>query len=429
MKRESKEKAKPIDSFGCWMKDREANAATTLAQLLRGSKPMKLKCSESMRVVEAVVDAAQATAAPGIYTPSMKVVLITEGLGNRVNMNYYGPEAIASAPAIFEGKPCYLDHPTVSDARDIPERRVKDKCGYFKNCHIESMGGRTALVGELFFDISDSGRLGYQKALTALKYRQEFPTLDSEYVGLSINADGETEERRVVWESEALDVNYVTRFTGAGSCDIVTTPARGGRFLALVESAAGAKTRKEESMNKTLEEALKAAHTALEEANNETDAAAKATKVAEAHRLFGVFLSEAKKSADDKEESAAESNSDEMESDIDEKKKESKKKEKADKKDDEDDDSDAVESKRLAVASLAKESGVDLPEGTLAKLAAMPLKEAKVEIAELKQIVESTAKKVINGMAVPAANFASMTEAERKEAGSENNKLFAGLVG
>jgi hypothetical protein len=410
-----------------WLKT--SNSSSVLGQLLRG--PQKTKLKASARILEAVRD----TQAP--EGPMMRVVLITEGLGNRVNMNYYGPEAMDSAPRIFEGRPCFLDHPGEFESRDIPERRVRDKCGYFKNVHVETMVGLKAVVGELHFDLSESGRQGYLKALTALHYKDEFPGVDDEYVGLSINADGEYEDRRVTWMGEVLDVNYVTRFTEAFSCDIVTTPARGGRFLALVESAAGAKKTKEAgTMNKKLEESLKAAQSALEEADKEQDATVKATKTAEANKLFKAFLAEAHQEAaeESKEKGGKESKekgsmcAEEGEESKGGKKESKDKKESADDGDDDDKKKDAKESKRLAVKALALEASVDLPDEKLDQLATMTLSEAKTEISILKKMVESVAKKVVGKVAVPAAQYAKMTEAERKEAGAANNDIFADLV-
>jgi hypothetical protein len=437
----------------------QANTLNTLSQLLK--KGTKLRCSESAKFVEKV----SVSEAPEGHV--FKVVLITEGLGNRRNMNFYGPEAIVSAPGIFEGKPCFLDHPSESEDRDIPERRVRDKCGYFKNVKVESMDGAQAVTGELHFDLSDSGKNGYLKALTALHYRNEFPNLESEYVGLSINADGEWEDRKVEWLGEILDVNYVTQFKDAFSCDIVTSPARGGRFLALVESAAGAKPGKEGNAMKGLKKSLEAARAALEEAVKESDAAKKASKVAEAKKLFDAFLKEAEtaamqdedesesekkegcedegeakvvaKASEKKEDEAKKEDESESEDDSEKKDKEVpavKKEEteaeddkelpKGDKVDGEDEDEDeTVESKRLAVTALLKEAKVDLPEEKVAELGKLSLKEAKKEIAFLKGLVEATAKKVISKMSVPSARFASMSESERKAVGSGNNDLFA----
>jgi len=275
---------------------KQASSLSALGQLLRGAVK-KLKCSETMRVVREVKSTGAKTPT-GYSEHIIQVALISEGLGNRRNMNYYGPEAMQSAPVAFEGKSCFLDHPSESENRDIPERRVRDKCGYFKNVKLENLDGVRTAVGELHFDLSESGQQGYLKALSSLHYKDEFPGQESEYVGLSINADGEIEERRVEWQGEVLDVNYVTRFTDAFSCDIVTSPARGGRFLALVESAAGAKPKvKEGYAMDGLKKSLEAARTALEEADKETNLELKAKKVAEAKKSFDAFIKEAQQAA------------------------------------------------------------------------------------------------------------------------------------
>jgi len=453
----------------------QANTLNTLSQLLKNGT--KMRCSESARLIEEVTPAE----APEGHI--FRVVLITEGLGNRRNMNYYGPEAINGAPPIFEGKPCFIDHPSESEDRDIPERRVRDKCGYFKNVKVESLNGVNAVTGELHFDLSDSGKNAYLKAMTALHYKNEFPNLESEYVGLSINADGEWEDRRVEWQGEFLDVNYVTQFKDAFSCDIVTSPARGGRFLALVESAAGAKPGKEGKAMTGLRKSLEAARAALDEAVKEADVVKKATKIAEAKKLFDAFLKEAEKTAmqdEDESESKKKEESedeayasekkeagadceDESESedeDESEAKKEGEDAADGDKKgdgdskdshtvithkivkktgkaavpdekdgdDSSDDDDDAVESKRIAVTAMLKEAKIDLPENKVAELSKLPVKEAKKEIDFLRGLVEATAKKVISKMSVPSAKFASMSEAERKAVGSSNNDLFADCI-
>jgi hypothetical protein len=410
-------------------KKKQSNSVNVFAQLMRGMK--KMKCSEAAKVIS------QKPSLPGSEDPSsfpeniVDVLLITEGLGNRNDMNYYGPEALASAPSAFEGKSCFLDHPSESEERDIPERHVLSKCGYFKNVRVEKVNGTLSVLGELHFDISESGKQGYLKALSALHYRDEFPDLDSEYVGLSINSGGVREHRRIEWKGEKLDVNYVTRFIDAFSCDIVTSPARGGRFLALVESVAGAKHHRGGSAMDELRKCLEAVASALKEAVKETDPEKTKVKLAEADKLFDDFITKAeeasKKSSKEKKE---EEDEDEAEEAVAKAKKEKKKegcdsKEDEDDDEDEDEDDDAVEAHRIAITSLAKESGVELPEEKVAELIKMPLKEAKQEIVFYGSLVKAATKKAISSIGVPAARFASMSEAERKEAGAGNNGLFA----
>ena len=437
-----------------WSMYGESNAANTLKSVLRSTvkalktTTMKMKCSERgmARVVNIREANAEQSSKEGVREGNIvDVVLITEGLGNRRNMNYYGPEAIDSAPAVFEGKPCFLDHPSESEERDIPERRVRQKCGYFKNCRVETIENAKACIGELHFDLSEDGEQAYLKACTALHYKGDFPGSSSEWIGLSINADGDVEDRTVQWEGETLQVNYVTQFRDAMSCDIVTSPARGGRFLALVESAAGAKPKQEvRPMNKGLKKALEAAQTALEGVDKEKDASKKADKALEATKLFSAFLKEAAKQAyQDESEDEGESENEGESEDENEGEGESdgdshvvtthkvvKKTGKAavpqkdeaddagdddhgDDGDDNDDDKDAMEAKRELISKIAKESGIELPKGKLERLAKGSLKEAKAEIADLKTITESVAKKVLKSIEVPTLSMAKVTESDR----------------
>lgn len=184
---------------------RAARESYELAVVLHSLREGRTRLSEAGQLGEAITpERAPASTTEG---PRFRVVLISEGLGNRLNLNYYGREAIESAPAIFEGKPCFLNHPAVSEERDIPERRVQDKCGYFKNCQVVESEGRKALEAELHFDLSATGRMAADKARTALHYRSEFPGSAEEYVGLSVNADGLTEVRNMLVDGVLSEVN------------------------------------------------------------------------------------------------------------------------------------------------------------------------------------------------------------------------------
>lgn len=208
------------------------------------SSKRAIREASTMRIIEA------AAVVPG-EGPRIKVVLIDEGLGNLRTKNYYGPEAIASAVKAFEGKPCFFDHPSESESADIPERRTRSQCGYFKGLHVEKMkvAGRSraveSCVGEIHFDLSDDGRKAYEKACTALHFQKEFPNSKLQYVGWSVLGDGDGDKGVVMkigtdmLESDIgdeMEVNYVTSFTEGESCDMVTRAARGGRALAVAES-------------------------------------------------------------------------------------------------------------------------------------------------------------------------------------------------
>lgn len=457
-------------------KVKQANATNTMGAVLK-SNEMKFKCSESAHFLETL----NRKPKEGCVT---RVILISEGLGNRRNMNYYGPEAINSAPAIFEGKPCFINHPSESEETDIPERRVQDKCGYFKNVKVETIDGLLSCTGELHFDLSEVGEQAYQKALTALHYREEFPGLQSEYVGLSVNAGGDTEQRTMPVENETLDVNYVTRFTDATSCDIVTIPARGGKFLAaLVESAAGAMFQKKKEVTamtvKGLTKSLEAARTALKKAleatKDEDEKSAIRASIVEANRVYEELLKEAAKvmkktttktqsyqseddgtQADEADEDDGDSGSQadeddgtqsdeddgESKSDVAGNKgdigKKSNKKGKApagpvesdeDDSESDEDDSEAAEANRIAVKHLLKESGLSHFDFLAEEYSALKLKEAKRRIAHDKRFAEACVRHTLKRLGqVPSAVFGKVNESDRSDAQAQNNDLFAEVM-
>lgn len=230
------------------------------------------------RIVEAV-DAADAGAEGVQEGRRFRVLLITEGLSKN-GRNYYGPEAIQSCLEAFEGAPAFIDHPSKSEDEDIPERRVRAKCGYYKGVEVARLAsGELAASAEFHTDLSESGRLAAEKCLTAVHYSQELPDSTLDYVGLSINADGEGEQKTVRVGEADRDVNYVTKILPGGSVDIVTEAARGGRVVALLESI-----RKGEGPMKKLLESLQAVVAGLKAAKGEKDAATAAAKLSEAEK-------------------------------------------------------------------------------------------------------------------------------------------------
>lgn len=387
--------------------------------------------------------------------PRVKVVLITEGLGNRRDMNYYGPEAIDSAPFVFEGAHCFLNHPSYTEERDIPERRVQDMCGYFKNVHVESIDATRAVVGELHFDRSDTGRMGYEKMLTALHYQHEFPGSDREYVGLSVNADGASEKRTINLEGEPADVNYVTKFTAAISTDIVTLPARGGKALALVESVTGAEMRNKE-VRTMLVKRLQAIQTALKEAKATDDKEKQKSLLTESAKIAEALLKDAldaaNRSTSTKEaDGESEESEDAMEAETEEADEEngdggdampapghtvkktvsvSHKKDKAAADDDEEEskEAEATEANRLAVKHLIAESGLEKELFDVNDLTRRGLKEAKAEIARMKRVSESWTRRALKIVGdVSPAHAAKFNESGKPtQGGKDNTDLFAG---
>jgi len=170
---------------------------------------------------------------------SARVVIISEGLGNLRDRNFYSAEAVASAVAIFNGKQFYIDHPSQSDEQDRPERSVRDLAGYFYDCSLgevedpESGERLKACFGTLKFDESASGQLAFDKVKTAIEYQKRFPNSKDVYAGISLNAGGASHPGTI----DGQRVNVVTEIAEAFSADIVTKPARGGKFLALTQES------------------------------------------------------------------------------------------------------------------------------------------------------------------------------------------------
>jgi hypothetical protein len=393
----------------------------------------------------------------------VQVCLITEGLGNRRDMNFYGPEAIDSAPAVFEGAHCFLNHPSYTEERDIPERRVQDMCGYFKNVHVDMSEGVRSVVGELHFDLSETGRMGYDKTCTALHYQTEFPGSDKEYVGLSVNANGNSEPRDMTLDGETVTANYVTQFTDAMSCDIVTLPARGGKFLTLVENAIGANIKNKE-VRTMIVKRLQATQSALKEAmaSAKTDEEKKplSTALRNVESLIKDVLESQSRRKNKESETETEADADAEESE-DESETEAEdagggdpmpkpghKLKKtvsttvqhtadgatADDEEEEDEsesekESETYESNRLAVKQLIQESGLKPAYFDVKELARKGLKEAKAEIARVRRISEANAKEMLEVVAkVSPSHAAKLNESGKSGGASSNNDLFAGCT-
>lgn len=365
----------------------EAYASAGASALLKGDKKESRRSTEAMSVLSA-------TDAQGVAEgPKVRVALITEGLGNKRDMNYYGPEAVSSAPAIFEGKPMMINHMGEADDRNRPEGDVEKTVGYYKNLHIEKLNGKLACVGECHFDLTQEGLNAFQKAKTAIHYHNEFG-LDKDYVGISINAGGRSETRVMNIDGKREAVNYILGFEDARSADMVTLPARGGTFLALMESVAGARMHKEESRMETLKR-LDAALAALSEAEGEKDSEARTKKIVEAKSQVDSLKNELVEAAKKLEE-AKPPMKDDCEDET-EAKKEAKKPPfaKADDEDSEESKKESQESMRLAVKTLISESKLNPKYFDEQELAGMSLSEAKKEIARTKRVHEATAQEMV----------------------------------
>lgn len=167
-------------------------------------------------------------------------IIISEGLGNLRDKNYYTADAVKSAAVTFESKQFYIDHPGESEEQDRPERSIRDLAGYFSDCKVgqtkdaDTGETLTACLATLHFSESEAGQLAFAQVKTALQYQKRYPTGKDVYAGISINGGGVSHPGTI----KGMQVNMVTEIQEAFSADIVTKPARGGRFVALMHEAA-----------------------------------------------------------------------------------------------------------------------------------------------------------------------------------------------
>ena len=171
-------------------------------------------------------------------------IIITEGLGNKRDKHFYLRETIKQAVAdkIFEGEQCYADHPSKIDDQTRPERSIRDLAGYFmESTYLEVPDKNNAgqMLGAYGAKLKIAEGADWVVGLIkeSIEFNKRFP--NKSFVGISINADGDTVPHS---RGNLGEVNDVTKITGAFSADIVTKPARQGGFLKLVEGAYGANT-------------------------------------------------------------------------------------------------------------------------------------------------------------------------------------------
>lgn len=441
-----------------------------LLALLKAKHQKGESVRESCRIVRCD-EAVQDSSGRPTEGPIVRVVLISEGLGNLRDKNYYGPEAIQSAPKVFEGAVMMLDHQSYSEERDRPEGDVNKTVAYYKNLRVEKQtDGKLACVGEAHYDLTEEGLNAYQKAKTAVHYKEEFPSSDKEYVGLSVNASGESEPRTMIVEGQEMEVNYVMRFVEARSCDMVTIPARGGKIVATVESIAGARMMNQEVRMKTIE-TLQAVQAELKEAEG-LDAKKLPDlrqKISEARKKVESLIQgaldyvaakaktkEGKGKDEDEEESeeSKETNPDALASEDEAAEEESAEGEDGDGEDDGDEGGDthtvmthkvvkktgkaamsgeSARLKKLAIAQLIAESGVKAKWFDVAELAGMSLKEAEREIARTKRAHEAAAEQMVErfGDQMPPtarAKESGGADGKPKTVEAVNNREFADIT-
>lgn len=206
-------------------------------------------------ITESVVSARfiESTSGGGAGPHKFRVALIQEGLGNLRDGFYYTREALEGAIAAFEGRKCYADHPSRSEEQDRPERSVRDIIGHFQNVGIEeSDDGSAMLCADLILLPDPPFEWARSLVRESVEYSKKYP--DREFVGLSINANGDAtampidqflKETKVpegakpkiirAQEQGLSQVRVVHAITDAVSTDLVTEPGARGKVLELIE--------------------------------------------------------------------------------------------------------------------------------------------------------------------------------------------------
>ena len=232
---------------------KEADAASAQpVGIFAGTNPLKKKQESSggMKFRAKFLEATTRsdTAKQGF---AFRCVLLSEGLGNLKDQYYYSKEAIQSAIPIFEGKKIYADHPSSEEETIRPERSVRDILGHFEGVTVEEKDGISQLVGDVRVMPDQSYEWARALMREAVTYAEKYP--DKDFIGLSINAGGDAEEKGIdeavstapdgakpklaeAKEKGVEKVNWVSRITEAVSCDLVTEAGAGGRVLAMLET-------------------------------------------------------------------------------------------------------------------------------------------------------------------------------------------------
>lgn len=224
------------EAHGAACECEESNSAAALGALLRrgvarvesAAPSADFTVREFVRFREADRPGDGASADDGV-----PVVVITEGRGNLRTRNFYSAELLDRIAPKLEGVPVFIDHPTLSEDDERPERSIRDKCGWLANAQRESIGGLAAITATLKYGKTTAGREAREAVETERQYRRDFPENDRVFVGLSINAGGPS--HKIALEGEQW--NHVDDLD-FDSVDLVTVPARGGRVLGFREADA-----------------------------------------------------------------------------------------------------------------------------------------------------------------------------------------------
>ena len=179
-------------------------------------------------------ESASQSSGPGTFD----ILLINEGWGSS---GYYPASALqeAARDKIFAaGTHMYINHPSYSEAMDRPERDLEKLAA--------------TLQEDAYWDAESRGLRA--KATIYSNWRKPLSEM-KDAIGVSIRGNAEVEEDG---EAEGRRGRIIKRFTEGSSVDFVTHAGRGGKVMAVLESAfAAAATR--EAMAGDTRQALNAA--------------------------------------------------------------------------------------------------------------------------------------------------------------------------
>ena len=152
---------------------------------------------------------------------SFRMKIIQAGWGSS---GYYPADVLKrDGPKVFRaGTQMFMDHPTLTGEKELPERSVRDLAG--------------VLTSDAAWD--KAGLLGPGLYASARVYPDWAWTVESKAqdIGVSIYAYGRAKDG----EAEGRKGKILEELTAARSIDFVTVPGAGGRILPLYEAARGA---------------------------------------------------------------------------------------------------------------------------------------------------------------------------------------------
>jgi hypothetical protein len=189
--------------------DKKETPADEKAEDKKKESVRSLIFSDTCTLREAEIDKAHKTVGVTLIKPGWSVM-----------GRYYSTEVLGRAIPLFEGTKCYIDHPSLSEEKDRPERSARDIAGYYRGVTQQNDGSLTAqliLIGRQGDDM--------------WPLVQEAASKKPDLVGLSINALGKTR----LGEVEGKQGVIVEELVKAFGTDIVTTPSAGGKFERLMQ--------------------------------------------------------------------------------------------------------------------------------------------------------------------------------------------------